>query len=156
MDTKLAGDDPLFGLGGQASFGTAHECIRRKTHWLCWCILGQVSINGDKIGDFESQSGSTVTSLGISEGDVRTITLESIGINKDEWISLLEVSWPWPDGLLTVVQGALGADRPPVLPLSKACRNFVRLQVHRHIFNSLNNKKRSYPAKWESTYHHSK
>lgn len=53
-----------------------------------------MKINGDQIGHFESQSGSIVTSLGIEEDEVNTITLESIGIGKDEWISLLEVSWP--------------------------------------------------------------
>lgn len=52
-----------------------------------------MKINGDKIGEFESQRGSIVTSLGIQEDEVSTITLESIGIDKDEWISLLEASF---------------------------------------------------------------
>lgn len=63
----------------------------------------QVNVNGDKIGEFESQSGSTVTSLGIEEDDVHTITLESIGIGKNEWISLLEVSWLRPDRLFAYI-----------------------------------------------------
>lgn len=60
---------------------------------LCYLsYIRQVKINGDKIGEFESKSGSIVTSLGIQEDEVHTVTLESVGIGKDEWISLLEVS----------------------------------------------------------------
>lgn len=55
-----------------------------------------MKINGEKVGVFESQAGSIVTSLGIEEDDVHSITLESVGLHKDEWISLLEVSWHSP------------------------------------------------------------
>lgn len=51
----------------------------------------QVKINGDTIGTFDSLSGSTMISLGIQEDGVHTVTLESVGIGKLEWISLLEV-----------------------------------------------------------------
>lgn len=44
------------------------------------------------IGEFDSHPGYIVTSLGIEEDDVHAITLKSIGIDRDEWISLLEVS----------------------------------------------------------------
>lgn len=52
----------------------------------------QVSINGDKIGEFDSTPGSTFQLLGIEEEDVSTVTLESLGIDEDEFIGLLEVS----------------------------------------------------------------
>lgn len=52
----------------------------------------QVKINGDQIGEFESQPGSVSTSLGIQQNGVDTVALESVGIDEDEWISLLEVS----------------------------------------------------------------
>lgn len=52
----------------------------------------QVRINGDVIGEFDSSPGSTFTLLGIEEEDVSSVTLESIGLDEDEWISLLEVS----------------------------------------------------------------
>ncbi|CAM9626768.1 unnamed protein product, partial [Hapterophycus canaliculatus] len=50
-----------------------------------------LKFNGDKIGEFESHPGSVSTSLGIQQNDVDTVTLESVGIDEDEWISLLEV-----------------------------------------------------------------
>ncbi len=55
-------------------------------------LVPQVELNGDKIGEFESQPGSVSTSLGIQQNGVDTVTLESVGIDEDEWISLLEVS----------------------------------------------------------------
>lgn len=51
-------------------------------------------INGDKVGEFESHPGSVTTSFGIEKDNVHAVTLESLGLDKDEWISLLEVSWP--------------------------------------------------------------
>lgn len=52
----------------------------------------QVKVNGDKIGEFDSTPESIYTFLGIEEEDVNSVTLESLGIGEDEWISLLEVS----------------------------------------------------------------
>ncbi|CAN0169681.1 unnamed protein product, partial [Laminaria digitata] len=51
-----------------------------------------LKINGDQIGEFDSSPGSTFNILGIEEEEVESVTLESIGIGEDEWISLLEVS----------------------------------------------------------------
>lgn len=51
-----------------------------------------MSINGDVIGEFDSSPGSTLTLLGIEEEEVSSVTLESVGIDESEWISLLEVS----------------------------------------------------------------
>ncbi|CAN0231585.1 unnamed protein product [Scytosiphon promiscuus] len=51
----------------------------------------KVKINGDTFGEYESYPGSTFNSFGIQEDDVHTVTMESIGIDKDDWISLLEV-----------------------------------------------------------------
>lgn len=56
---------------------------------LCTSLLPQVKINGDVIGDFGSQG--VMTSFGIEEDEVLTVAFESIGIDNDEWISLLEV-----------------------------------------------------------------
>lgn len=90
--------------GSQASCGR-RGCRRHQTepsiHPTKTCrlfhrhILRQVKIDGDQIGEFDSQSGSIVTSLGIEEDDVRTVTLEAVGIGEDEWISLLEVRLLW-------------------------------------------------------------
>lgn len=44
------------------------------------------------IGDFDSYPGSTFNSLAIRGDDVTTLTLRSIGIESDDWISLVEVS----------------------------------------------------------------
>lgn len=54
-----------------------------------------MSIDGEKVGEYESQSGSVTTSLGITEDNVHTVTVESIGLERDEWISVLEVSKLW-------------------------------------------------------------
>lgn len=51
-----------------------------------------MKLDGRKIGEYDSHPGSISTSLGIKQEGVETVTLESIGIRKDEWISLLEVS----------------------------------------------------------------
>ncbi|CAB1096447.1 unnamed protein product [Ectocarpus sp. CCAP 1310/34] len=51
----------------------------------------KVKINGDKIGEYESYPGSTFNSFGIQENGVHTVTMESVGIDRDDWISLLEV-----------------------------------------------------------------
>ncbi|CAN0308610.1 unnamed protein product [Ectocarpus sp. 6 AP-2014] len=51
----------------------------------------KVKINGDKIGEYESYPGSTFNSFGIQENGVHTVTMESVGIDADDWISLLEV-----------------------------------------------------------------
>ncbi|CAM9353581.1 unnamed protein product [Ectocarpus sp. 13 AM-2016] len=51
----------------------------------------KVKINGDKIGEYESYPGSTFNSFGIQENGVHTVAMESVGIDRDDWISLLEV-----------------------------------------------------------------
>lgn len=55
-------------------------------------VLLQVTMNGEKIGEFESTAGATTTSYDIQRNDVLTVTLESIGLDTTGWISLLEVS----------------------------------------------------------------
>lgn len=52
----------------------------------------QVKINGERVGEFESTAGAITTSYDIEYYDVRTVILESIGLDTNEWISLLEVS----------------------------------------------------------------
>lgn len=52
----------------------------------------QVRINGDIIGTYGSYPGSTFNSLGVEADGVKFVVLESVGIDEDEWISLLEVS----------------------------------------------------------------
>lgn len=52
----------------------------------------QVKINGDEFGTFESSPVCTFNSFGVEEYNVTDVTLESIGISPDEYISLLEVS----------------------------------------------------------------
>ena len=49
------------------------------------------------MGEFDSDPGSVSTSLGIMQNGVHTITLESLGIAKDEWISILEVRIQGPE-----------------------------------------------------------
>ena len=39
----------------------------------------------------ESYAGSTFNTLGVSASGVSTVTLESVGLLSDEWISLIEV-----------------------------------------------------------------
>ena len=56
------------------------------------CLARQVTVNGNNIGEFDSKPGSVSTSLGIMQEGVHTVTLESLGLAKDEWISILEVS----------------------------------------------------------------
>eukprot|EP00752_Nemacystus_decipiens_P009696 g8660.t1 len=51
----------------------------------------KVNFDGKKIGEFDSTPGSITTSLGIKQDGVESVTLESLGIDNDEWISLLEV-----------------------------------------------------------------
>ncbi|CAM9175809.1 unnamed protein product [Ectocarpus sp. 13 AM-2016] len=51
----------------------------------------KVKINGDKIGEYESYPGSAFNSFGIQENGVHTVAMESVGIDRDDWISLLEV-----------------------------------------------------------------
>ena len=48
-------------------------------------------VNGVTIGDFDSYPGSTYNSLAIAGDSVSTLTLRSIGIEDDDWISLVEV-----------------------------------------------------------------
>jgi len=50
-------------------------------------------MDGHKMGEFTSEPGSITTSLGVKKDHVRTVTIESLGLDDDEWISLLEVSW---------------------------------------------------------------
>lgn len=52
----------------------------------------QVKINGEKFGEFDSHPGSVTSYFDVIAYDVHTVTLESLGLDKDEWISLLEVS----------------------------------------------------------------
>lgn len=56
-------------------------------------MFRQVKLDGHIIGEYESHPGSTSTSLGIKQDGVKTVTLESIDISSEEWISLLEVGW---------------------------------------------------------------
>eukprot|EP00903_Cladosiphon_okamuranus_P017357 g15990.t2 len=51
----------------------------------------QIKINGDKVGEYESYPGATVSSFGTQEDGVHTVTIESVGIDEDDWISLPEV-----------------------------------------------------------------
>lgn len=44
------------------------------------------------MGEFKSTAGEITTSYDIQKNDVRTVTLESIGLDTSGWISLLEVS----------------------------------------------------------------
>ena len=52
----------------------------------------QVMINGKDIESFDSLPGSTFTALGMAADSVSTLSLTSIGLDDDEWISLIEVS----------------------------------------------------------------
>lgn len=61
----------------------------------------QVKINGDIIGTFESSAGSSFNSFGIVKDNVTDVTLESVGIDPDEYIGLLEVSY---NGLRSVAK----------------------------------------------------
>ncbi|CAN0073204.1 unnamed protein product, partial [Ectocarpus fasciculatus] len=51
----------------------------------------KMTMNGDNLGEYESYPGSTFNSFGIQENGVHTVSMESVGIDKDDWISLLEV-----------------------------------------------------------------
>ena len=55
------------------------------------CASYQVKLDEHAIGEYESSPGSISTSLGITQDGVETVTLSSIGLGEDEWISLLEV-----------------------------------------------------------------
>lgn len=50
-------------------------------------------MDGHKMGEFESEPGSITTSLDVKKDHVRTVIVESLGLDDDEWISLLEVNW---------------------------------------------------------------
>lgn len=50
-----------------------------------------MSVNGDTLGSFQSSSDSESTSFDIDTHDVKKLSLESIGLDKDEWVDLLEV-----------------------------------------------------------------
>eukprot|EP00904_Undaria_pinnatifida_P003012 jgi/Undpi1/12711/HiC_scaffold_6.g02379.m1 len=51
----------------------------------------EASINGEIVGEFDSYPGSTFNALGIEGVGVSTLTLTSIGLPNDDWISLIEV-----------------------------------------------------------------
>ncbi|CAB1098072.1 unnamed protein product [Ectocarpus sp. CCAP 1310/34] len=51
----------------------------------------KVKINGEKFGEFDSHPGSVTSYFDVIAYDVHTVTLESLGLDTDEWISLLEV-----------------------------------------------------------------
>lgn len=65
-------------------------------HWHGFCrylyVAVQAAINGEVVGTFDSYPGSVFNALDIQESDVQTLTLTSIGIDDDQWTSLLEVS----------------------------------------------------------------
>lgn len=52
----------------------------------------QVAINGEVIGEVESYQETTFNALGMEGVGVNTLTLTSVNIDEDDWISLLEVS----------------------------------------------------------------
>eukprot|EP00903_Cladosiphon_okamuranus_P011290 g10646.t1 len=52
----------------------------------------KVKMNGKKMGEFASTTGSITSSYDIQKNDVHTVTLESIGLGTNAWISLLEVN----------------------------------------------------------------
>eukprot|EP00903_Cladosiphon_okamuranus_P017040 g15705.t1 len=52
----------------------------------------KVKMNGKKLGEFESTARAITTSYNVQQNDVRTVTLESIGLDKNGWISLVEVN----------------------------------------------------------------
>lgn len=52
----------------------------------------QASINGEVLGRFDSEPGSTYTTLGVGITGVHTLTFKTVGLAEDEWISLNEVS----------------------------------------------------------------
>lgn len=68
---------------------------RRDTNIVNWFSVFpgvlRVKIGDDKLGEFDSQRRSIASSLGIQEDEVHTVALESIGIDEDEWITLLEM-----------------------------------------------------------------
>lgn len=57
-----------------------------------FAVVVQAMVNGVTIGDFDSYPGSTFNSLDIRGDSVSTLSLKSIGIEDDDWISLVEVS----------------------------------------------------------------
>lgn len=50
-----------------------------------------MKVNGELTRTHESYSGSAFNTLGVQADAVDTVTLESVDIAQDEWISLLEV-----------------------------------------------------------------
>lgn len=52
----------------------------------------QVMVNGKHFESFDSLPDSTFTALGMAADNVSILSLTSIGIDDDEWISLIEVS----------------------------------------------------------------
>lgn len=59
---------------------------------VAFCLFVQVTINGVDIGSFDSNPGSTFTAVGMDADNVSTLSFTPIGIDDDEWISLIEVS----------------------------------------------------------------
>ena len=59
---------------------------------VCCLGLTQVSVNGESIGRFTSQPGSTFTALGIEMNGVGTLEFEAVGLDSSEWIDISEVS----------------------------------------------------------------
>ncbi len=53
--------------------------------------FSHVTMDGHKVGEFTSKP-STTTPLDLKEDHVRTVIIESLGLDDDEWISLLRVS----------------------------------------------------------------
>eukprot|EP00904_Undaria_pinnatifida_P003008 jgi/Undpi1/12708/HiC_scaffold_6.g02376.m1 len=51
----------------------------------------QVSVNGNDIGSFDSAPDTEYTALGVEADSVTSLTLTSIDLDDDEWISLIEV-----------------------------------------------------------------
>ena len=51
----------------------------------------QVKVNGDSIGTIESYAGPIFDSFWIEQTAVKSVSLGSVGLQKEDWISLLEV-----------------------------------------------------------------
>ena len=52
----------------------------------------QAAINGEVVGNFASYSGSTFNALGLEADGVHNLTLATVGLTENEWISFMEVS----------------------------------------------------------------
>eukprot|EP00904_Undaria_pinnatifida_P008290 jgi/Undpi1/4591/HiC_scaffold_18.g07945.m1 len=68
-------------VGLQISFLKADE----RDRWL------EVKVNGDSIGTIESYAGPIFDSFWIEQTAVKSVSLGSVGLQKEDWISLLEV-----------------------------------------------------------------